>query len=345
MPPFKNILVVRTDRIGDVILTVPALRALRQAYPEARLTVLLRPLTRELVEGLDCVDAVLCDDRQQRHRGAWGYARLVRSLARQHFDLAVNFHTKKRTNLLCYLAGIPRRLGYKNEKWGFLLTDPVYDDRPQGNKHEAAYCLDLLQSLGIKSQDLHLDLPVSPAGERWADTFLETSRKQETGPWIAVHMQSSCPTKQWPANFFAELLRILQEKYQANFIIIGAKARQDNAAAASFSELPSVDARGQTGIAQLISLLRRCRMLISNDSGPVHMAAALGIPVVSIFTRNQPGINPQRWRPLGPKSRCVAPPLDMSPSFARGRIEDAGYLDKVSVSQVLAAVDELWELC
>ena len=99
-----------------------------------------------------------------------------------------------------------------------------------------------------------------------------------------------------------------------------------------------------TTVGQLTSVLKRCTMLISNDSGPVHIAAGLKIPVVSIFTRNQPGINPERWKPLGVLSRYVSVPLDEKPSFEKAGTAESIYLDKISPNEVLAAVKGLVEV-
>jgi heptosyltransferase-2 len=108
---------------------------------------------------------------------------------------------------------------------------------------------------------------------------------------------------------------------------------------------PVYNLAGKTTLGQLVSLLKRCSLLVSNDSGPVHVAAALGTPVVSIFTRNQPGINPERWKPLGEKSAYVAPDKDLSISFARGEVSDSAFLDTITPQDVLRAVDALFKLC
>src|SRR6185295_10383934 len=98
-------------------------------------------------------------------------------------------------------------------------------------------------------------------------------------------------------------------------------------------------------LGQLASLLARCRLLISNDSGPVHVAAAVNTPVVSIFTRNQPGINPERWAPLAPRSRAVSVPFDPTPSFHKSGAASQEYLHKLKPAQVLEAVDAVFKLC
>src|SRR5208283_5138589 len=151
---FNNILIVRTDRIGDVVLTTPSIKAISRAYPNARISVLVTPMTYDLINGNPYVDEILVDYVQGRHKGLLGFLRLSRDIRRKSFDLAIIFHTKRRYNLACLLAGIPYRLGYKNNKFGFLLTHPLKDQRPKGEKHEAQYCLEVLKAIGIEANDL-----------------------------------------------------------------------------------------------------------------------------------------------------------------------------------------------
>lgn len=343
---YRNILIVRTDRIGDVILTTPAIRALRVMYPASRLTMLVQPATVDLVKGNPFLDEILVDDRQETHKGFWGYGRLALTLRQKGFDLAIIFHTKKRTNLLCFLAGIPERLGYANNKFGFLLTHKVRDDRPCGVKHETGYCLDLLEPLGREEIALEAFLPLQKEAEEWAeDLFRKWGNLSATGV-VAVHPGASCPTKKWPAARFGELINILEERYGCGVILIGGKDNRETAdQVLSVTRSPVRDMTGQTTVAQLASLLKRCRLLISNDSGPVHIADALKVPVISIFTRNQPGINPERWGPLGERSRALSPPLQKGISFAKGEVTDPRYLGYIQTEWVLEAVDSLFKLC
>ena len=161
MEPFKNILVVRTDRMGDVVLTTPAVKALREHFPQAHLTMLVTKNTKDIVVGNKFLDGIIAEDRQGEHRGFWGTLKLINLLRRKKFDLAIVYHTKRRTNYICFLAGIPRRIGYKNDKFGFLLTDPLKDARHLGLKHEAQYCLDVLKEVGIDSKKIDFLIPNS----------------------------------------------------------------------------------------------------------------------------------------------------------------------------------------
>lgn len=347
MNEFKNILIVRTDRIGDVVLTVPAIRAIRKKFPDARLTVLLSPLTVDLLDGLSLIDEILVDERRGMHQGFWGFLQLIRQLRQKKFDLAVIYHTKKRTNLACFLANIPYRLGYKNNKHGGLLNHPVEDVRPVGNKHEAQYCLDLLDNIGIQSNDLTLEIAKQESSNRWIVDFLKSRGIDSCEGMIVLHPAASDPAKQWPKESFAELVNEMhRQKQTLKFVIIGTKENRSLARdIQNKTDVEILDITGMLSLSQLVSLLARTAILISNDSGPVHIAAALGIPVVSIFTRNQPGINPQRWQPLGKNGRVVSVPINDRVSFKKAREYDPKSMDSIPVSQVLEAVDSLFKLC
>ena len=353
---FKNILIVRTDRLGDVILTMPAVRALRQRFPRARIALLLHPSTQDLVEGQPFVDEIIIDDRGREYKGIMGFVKLIRELKAKRFDLAVIYHTKKRTNLACYLAGIPHRLGYRNDKYGLLLNHPIVDIRQEGKLHEAQFCFYVLKVFGIAVPPLEkisLTVSVHQSAEQWAEGYLRQNNLTDGQKLIAVHMGASDPSRRWAEERFAELIPQMIKRCRCRIIIVGGDDMRVSVKAmiAKIEGRPAdghasiLDLTGLTTMAQLTSILRRCRMLVSNDTGPVHLAAALNLPVVSIFTRNQPGINPERWKPLGPMSRFIAIPLDTAPDFRKAGSATLTYRGQIQVSDVLEEVDALWKLC
>jgi lipopolysaccharide heptosyltransferase II len=299
MNDYKNILVIRTDRIGDMVLTVPALRALKKAYPSSRLTVLSAMNTRSLIEGLPFVDEVMVDDVS---RGWIAYMKLVKELRRRRFDLAIVYHTKRRTNSACFLAGIPCRLGYRNEKLGFLLNRPVRDERHLGLKHEVEYCLDLLREIGVHSHDLRIEIACDKDAEVWAENFMRTHFPE--GNVMVLHPDASCPTRRWPAENFARLGELLNDKFKAQIVIVGAEGGRSIAQdIMRRMRTSAVDLTGQLSLAQLASFLKRVNLLVSSDTGPIHVAAAVRTPLVCLFLRTQAGLNPERWHPLG--DRCI----------------------------------------
>ncbi len=342
---FKNILIVRTDRLGDIVLTTPAIETLRAAYPKARITLLVSPSTLAVIRDNPFLDEILIDDRGGKHKGLWGFLKLVGELASKRFDLAIIYHTKKRTNLLCFLAGIPRRIGFRNNKFGNLLNWPLQDERHLGNKHESEYCLDVLRAMNVDILEKKFHVSLDPKAEGWAEEFCRKHQLQN-GKFIAIHIGSSDPARRWPTYRYAELIDRLAADSKNRFVIVGDPSlATDGADIVKRAKASVINTIGQTNLSQLVSLIKRCDLLISNDSGPVHLATGLYRPVISIFTRNQPGINPTRWGPLGPKTAVVAVPEDKSISFAKSRTMDTKFLELIETQQVFEVVDRILKLC
>jgi heptosyltransferase-2 len=340
---FNNILIVRTDRIGDVVLTTPAIKAVRQSYPSSRVSVLVTPATSDLVNGNPYLDDILLDDRCGRHKNPFGFLRLVQEIRSKQFDLAIIFHTKRRYNLACYLAGIPCRLGYKDKNFGYLLTDPLKDERPLGKKHEAQYCMDLLKPIGIEEGGLDIFVPMQKEADDWAMNWILENNLMPN-EFIAIHPGASDPTKCWPAANFASLMDSLAERYALKIVLIG--AAQTSILAQDIlrqTRHPDqyLDLTGKTRLAQTVSLLRRTRILISNDSGPVHVAAGVGTNVISLFLRDQPGINAERWRPLGDKSYILKNEAGEEIKLDSKCKAVSGQPGSISVEKVLEAVEQI----
>jgi len=340
---FKNILIIRTDRIGDVILTTPSIKALRQGFPKARISILVAKPMDELVRGNPDLDDILIDDRQKEHKGIRGFGKLVSKIRAKKFDAAVIFHTKRRANLLCFLAGIPVRVGYKNDKFGFLLNHPVEDRRHWGEQHESQYCLDLVKHLGAGEVPLeNLYVSIQNESERWAEHYFKEQDLKSHDLVFAFHLGASDPSKCWPAQDFGRLMERLIEKYSCAVILVGSSEMAGaSLAAASKLQGKVLDLTGKTSLSQLVSVIKRCHLLVSNDSGPVHIAAAVKTPVVSIFTRNQPGINPQRWRPLGKFSKYVTVAPEQEMSFKKAGPVDQRYLEQIAPQTVFDAIQTI----
>ncbi len=365
MNVFENILVVRTDRIGDVILTTPAIRELRTQFPHARITVLLAPLTKNLLVGNPDIDEILIDDRMGVHSGGWGFFKLIQILRKKRFDLAVVLHTKKRTNALCFLSGIPNRIGYHNNKYGFLLTHPLNDRRHLGELHEAQYCLNVMRNIpGIQHSqterpldDLCLFVSRISEADAWVNDFMRQENLSGENKIVAVHAGASDIEKRCSALFFSELIESLIKKYNVKILLLGADYLKDLSIEivselSPNSRLNVFDMVGVTSIEQMVSVLARCSLLISNDSGPVHVAASLKIPVISLFVRNKGGVNPERWRPLGQKSRFISVPrqkngtddLHKKKSWNMGELKNQEWQDFITKDRILEEVDSLFKL-
>ncbi len=292
---FRRILITRTDRLGDVLLSTPVIKNLRDNFPGAYIAMMVQESLIDLLRGNPYLDEVIALDKRGKHKGLINMVRLARELKRKNFDLALILHPALRMHLVLFFSGIKKRIGY-DRKWGCLNSHILKHTKQFGQKHESEYALEFLKELGVTNFDKSLFMPVYNDSDRWVDNLF-AERKINSGKIVTVHSQASCPSKVWPKDYFYSLVDNIANNYKTSIIYIGEKSDQ---------EIKDSDGRinltGKTSISQLASILKRSSVFISNDSGPVHMAVALGVPVISIFGRKQPGLGPNRWGPLGEKS-------------------------------------------
>lgn len=334
-PP--RILVTRADRLGDLVLSTPVFSALRKKFPQAWIAALTFLENREVLVGNPSVDEVLLYDKKGSEKGWWGNLRFARRLTAHRFDLVIHLHATNRMHWISWLACIPTRIGWdRRSPW--LLTHRYPDFKREGKKHEAEYNFDLLEPLGVTCPRLpELHFPVSSRSRASLDELLHHHEVPGDRPWIVFHPAASCPSKIWSPFRFAELIRRLGEEKKFHGLLIG--ARSDRALVekvkAASAPVPVTDLSGQLNLGMLAALLERSALLISNDSGPVHIAAALARPVISIFGRNQPGLSPARWRPLGPQSRFLWKDVGCTECLAHLCQIHFLCLDAISVEDVL----------
>ena len=299
LPTPARILVIRLDRLGDVVLSTPVFDELRRQFPHAFIAVLVRPPCREAVEGHPAVNEVIVYEKEGAHRGAWATVRFARGLRRYEFDTALVLHPSNRSHWIPWLARIPVRVGY-DRKCGRLLTHRLPHRKQEGARHEAAYTLELLRPFGISPGEPRPTVPVSPRAVQRIAVLLERAGVTPSEPLVAIHPSASCVSKRWMPERFAAVADRLASEHGARICLIAGPDDAAHAEAVARAMRQSVvNLGGKLTVAELAALLRRCALLVSNDSGPVHVAAAVGTPVVDIFGRNQRGLSPQRWGPLG----------------------------------------------
>ena len=291
--------------MGDLLMSLPAVRQIRTAFPEAKVVLLIHQDLEPLLEDHPDMDQILRWNPAQG-QGWRAMLRWGRALRRERFDCAVILNPTRLFHVAAWLAGIPVRAGYRR-KWGFLLTRSIPDTKQSREGHEAEYNLELLPLLGIRPSGPILKLPVRPEKEIQARRLLE-SRGLRTMPRpVAIHPWTSNTAKSWPMDSFRQLARLL-ENSGVPVIIIGGEENQ--AAMRRWkTELPADtgDLVGEVPLGLLPALLKQCRALVSNDSGPVHVAAAVGTPAMVVAPRSHaPILN--RWRPLGDPHKILISP-------------------------------------
>jgi len=338
---FKRILIVRTDRIGDVLLSTPVIKALRVQYPKAYIAMMVSPYAKDIVEGNPYLDEVIIYDKDGRHKSWLSSIKFALNIKKRRFDLAFILHPTNRVHLVTFFSGIPRRVGY-DRKSGFLLTDRIKHTKQYGEKHELEYNLDLLRCLGIYPQDRTLFMPIRAESEEQAEGLFKQEGIKETDGVLVVHPGASCPSKIWPNERFAEVSDRLIDNYGFKVLVI-AGPRDMALAEAVIRHMrhPAVNLAGKTSVSQLASVLKRCRLLISNDSGPVHIASAVGTPVISIFGRNQKGLSPKRWGPLGIKDKVLHREVGCIECLAHNCAKSFACLKAITVDDVLRLADSI----
>ena len=325
----KKILFFRTDRIGDFLLNLPALHALKATYPHAKITVVLRPLVGELLlRHPDIDETISFDTTLKPPLSSWW--RLFKTLRQQKYDLAIVSNPHKNLHLLCFLLGIPHRIGY-DRKWPFLLTRAIADQKSQSLKHEVEYNLDLVCAAGAalpphSNPEDHYKIYVTRQEEAELEKLLLIHRIPRQTSLIVVNPYTTNPKKQWPIEKMRDLIKKLSAS--GAVLLIGGIDDQSRIKHEILNKMDVTnlfDLSGQLTLRQLSALLKKTDVLISNDSGPVHIAAAFGTKMVILFGTQNAGSNPARWGPWHPDHHSHLCKIVIKPDIRR------------------ISVDEVWE--
>jgi lipopolysaccharide heptosyltransferase II len=298
-----NVLAVRLDALGDLLMTTPALWALKQARPGRRLTLLTSTAAAPAATLVPGVDGALIYDcpwmkATTLRQGARRDRAMVERLRRGRFDAAVVFTVFSQNPLpaalLCYLADIPLRLAHCRENPYQLLTDWVAEPEPQaGIRHEVRRQLDLVAAVGCRADEERLRLRVPAEASVRMDVALARLRIDPARPWVVVHPGASAPSRRYPPEAFAAAAGQLAREHGIAVVFTGSAGERplvQEVRAAMGAR--SVSLAGELNLAELAALLARAPLLISNNSGPVHVAAAVGTPVVDLYALTNPQHTP-----------------------------------------------------
>jgi len=341
IPKPHNILIVRTDRLGDVILSTPVIKNLRDTFPQAHIAFMCRPYTKEALEGNPYLDEVIVYDKYGKHKSTWASIKFAKELRKKKFDWALILHPTNRAHLVTYFAGIPFRIGW-DKKMGFLLTERLKHTKQRGRKHETEYTLDILRTLNIATEDKTTYFPINENADKKVEELLTKEGLEKKEKFIVIHPSASCRSKKWPSDYFSKLVKALKEKTNLKVAVISA-AEEKQTAEKIVKENEVIDLRGKLTIAEVGALLKRAELFISNDSGPVHIAAALNTPVISIFGRKNPGLSPRRWAPLGEASLYLHKDVGCIACSAHDCLKGFLCLKAISPEEVLEAASRLIE--
>jgi lipopolysaccharide heptosyltransferase II len=338
----RKVLIIKFLGIGDVLFTTPMLRKLKEKHSHLSITYLTSKLCAPVVINNPNIDEVLTYDMPSRNTllcNPFPFIRLIKDLRKRNFDAVIVTHRSFSAILFSYLICGSARIGFDYKGWGFLLTDRIPLD---GGKYAPALYMDLLQNVCDKKDELGLELNLSkeasiydqklfPNNDNGAIAVAPGGGKNE---WMAIL------SKRWPAGNYAELISSLISQKHTVLLLGGKDDIEISNEVKQHISGTVFDFTGKTDILQAAALIQRCRLFVGNDSSLLHIAAALGIPTVSIFGPT----NPEYFAPRGEKHIVIKSDANCSPCFTYGKppkCEDYICMDSVKTEHVLSAVNKL----
>jgi heptosyltransferase I len=306
----RRVLIIKPSAIGDVIHALPVLPRLRKLWPGAKLSWLIMPHCAALVQGHPLVEDVILFERKRLGRGWRNPAALLdsvdlmRILRRGQFDLVIDLQGLFRSALAAFISGSPRRIGFSSAREGAPLFYTDLVDCSTENDHAVERCLKVASALGCEDGPIEFPLAVDDDDRRYVRGLIPPETR------IAVLVPgTNWQTKRWPVERFAELVEPLRQRFGLESLVAGSAA--DAALAKKIGA--KFDLTGKTNLRQMTALLERAELVIANDTGPMHMAAALGRPLVTPFGPT----SPQRTGPFGRVDSVLALDLPCRPCFSR----------------------------
>lgn len=331
------VLVKEVNWLGDVVMSLPAVRAVRRAYPQARLGVLVKQELADFFAGCAWIDEVLPYRIRPGVAGLADRAAVVRAIRARRFDAALILPRSFESALWPALAGIPLRAGFASQGRSPLLTRRAPFGPEQRAAHQSHDYLFLVrETLAIEaptaSEPPDVHAPYRDAMRAWL-----ASRRHAAGPLVALAVSAAYgPAKEWPATHFAALIDRLASAHGAECVLLGTPGERATCeAVAAATRTGALIAAGETTVGEAMALLSVCDGYVGNDSGATHVAAALGLPTVALFGST----NPRRTAPTGPRTRVLHHRLECSPCLARAcRFGHTDCLRRITPAEVEEAL-------
>ena len=293
-----------------MVLLTPALRALKIAYPQSHLALLIRPLVADLMATHPYINEVTVDNKGTGLSRLSSFWKSVRDIRRSDFDLAVVLHpTSFRNALIPFLADVPERIGSNVSGRGTLLTRTCSD---RTDLHEVHRYLRVLELIDIHESNTRLEFWHTDADRHAARQILATHSISPKEHLIGVNLGTTWRTKRWSLENFAKVITQVQKRFDARILLTGSTAEIPlGEALAQLTEVETINLIGQTTLMQLGALIESCDLYLTCDSGPMHIAAAVGTPTVALFGPT----NPIRHGPYGENHEVIEKPVECRPCY------------------------------
>lgn len=334
-----KILIVAPNWIGDAVLSLPVVDGCGQLWPAAELTVLARTRVAELFEARESEVRVYQYERGNGPQRLSNLVALGRSLRRERFDLAILLPNSLGSAVMTRLAGVPQRLGYSTDGRGWLLTQKLEDRRKERGLHQVDYYLGLIHNLGAYQMGRIPRLLLRSKITDRAMVLMESLGIDKNDLLIGVHPGAAYgETKRWFPERFAAVLERLHRPGRRFFLLGGTGEEPLAEQISAKTDHPVINLIGRTTVAEVLGLIDRCSLFLSNDSGLMHVAAALRVPQVALFGST----DPQKTAPLNDRAVVIHPSqVSCTPCFKSECPEDLECMKAITVEEVAAAAEQL----
>jgi heptosyltransferase-2 len=333
----ENILIRGVNWVGDAVMTMPAIRSIRQAMPGARISLLVKPWVAPLFEKSPDIDDIILYD--ERYKGITGRLALSEALRHKNFDRAILLQNAFDAAAIAAFARIPERIGYDRDYRGFLLTKAVPFSGEDRRMHHIEYFLELLRKVGIEAPYSVPWLELSLEERTWAREKLSALKR----PVIGINPGAQYgPAKQWMPERFASLIAQVVKELDGSAVVFGGPAESELSrgivALASSPPERAVSMAGKTSLRELATLISECDAFVTTDSGPMHIGYATRTPLVAIFGSTEPSLT----GPVGYGFKVIRHEMQCSPCFKRECKEnDMECMKAITEEEVFASVKDL----
>ncbi|MCP4649524.1 MAG: glycosyltransferase [PVC group bacterium] len=328
----RKLLVVKLGALGDVILISPALKALREKHPKASISLLIKKEYKDIIQACPFIDELII----LKNKGIGEIVKNILKLKKEGFDVSIDFQNNRLSHLMCFLAGIPRRFGYKNNKFGWLLNCGIANKIK--NIDPVAHQGYVLQSLGVEISDKKLSLWMNERNEEKAKGFLARQWLAQGQMLIGINAIASrrWQSKVWLSEYYAQLADKLANEFNARILFTGIDQNRDEIETIiAQTNCKPINACGKTSLIELAALVKYCAVFLTVDSAPMHIAAAVGTPFVALFGPT----DPTRHLPYAEKFVLIKKNLDCAPCY-KTKCFDKKCMKEISVDEVYSAMIE-----
>lgn len=338
----KNLLIVRTDSIGDVILSIPLVELIKEHFPECKVSFLVREYTLDLIKDNSLIDNKII---LKENNGKINFKENLEQIKKYNFDSVIVVYPTFELALLLFQAKIKNRIGTGYRWYSFLFNHKLFEHRKYGLKHELEYNLNLLQILGIKKQfdfnNVKINLQINSESESFINNFIKKNNIDIKKPIIIIHPGSGGSAIDLPINKFIELIKLLLEKSDCEILITGNESEKD------LCNKLTIDSRiknlaGNFSLSQLIALIDKSDILIANSTGPLHIAAALGKYVVGFYPKIK-ACSVKRWGPVTSKRFIYEPQIDCN-NCNQKQCERLNCMNSIDINLVFEDIKKIFNL-